>query len=146
MTYCISISRGCIHCIFTLLSGIPLVLIIHENVAFYMANEIPLTRCKWLSTFIIDIKPYENFLNGLLEYLVKDRITAHSIEQFYDLPSKQDYRRIIKGLKGKIVSLLNDQHTLVENYLKLHNIHTKIKRSPIPIKGKGLSYLLGTAT
>ena len=46
----------------------------------------------------------------------------------------------------QIVPLLNDQQTLVENYIELHAIHTKMKRSLIPIIGKGLSYLFGTAT
>ena len=68
--------------------------------AFHKSNEIALTRFKWLSTFIIDLKPYENFLNRLSEDLGKARIAAHSIEQFYDFPSKQDYGRIIKGFKA----------------------------------------------
>ena len=68
------------------------------------------------------------------------------MNNFYDFPSKQDSGRIIKGLKGQIVALLNDQHTLVENYIELHAIHTKMTRSLIPIIGKGLSYLFGTAT
>ena len=111
----------------------------HENVAFHKVNEIGLTRSKWLSTFIIDLKPYENFLNKLSEELGNVGIAAHSSVQFYDYPSKQDYRQIIKGSKGEIVALLNDQHTLVENYTELHAIHTKIKRAVIPIIVKVLT-------
>ena len=96
---------------FTLFSGLTLALVIYENVA--LTNEIALTRSKWLSTFTIDLKPYEIFLNKLLEDLGKARITAHCIEQFYDFPSKQDYGGIVKGLKGESVALLNDQQTLV---------------------------------
>ena len=81
--------------LFTLFPGLSLVLIIYENVAFHKANEIALTRSKWLCTFIIDLKPYENFLNRLSDDLGKARITAYSVEQFYDFPSKQDYGRII---------------------------------------------------
>ena len=77
----------------------------------------------------------------LSEDLGKAGTAAHSIEQFYDFPSTQDYGQIIKGLKGEIVALVNDQHTLVENYIELHAIHTKIKRSLI----KGLNYLFGAA-
>ena len=80
----------------------------------------------------------------MLEDLGKARIAAHSIEQFYDFHSKEDYGRIIKELKGEIVALLNDQHTLVENYKKVHVIYTKMKSSLIPIIGKSLSYLFGT--
>ena len=47
--------------LFTLFSWLILALLIHKNVAFHKANEIALTRSKWLSTFIIDLKPYENF-------------------------------------------------------------------------------------
>ena len=94
---------------FTLFSGLTLGLIIHENVAFHKANEIVLTRSKWLSTFIIYLKPHENFLNRLSEDLGNARIAAHSIEHIYDFPSKQDYVRIIKGLNGEVVALVNDQ-------------------------------------
>ena len=54
---------GKIHFIvlFTLFPGLTPALIIHQNVAFHKANEITLTRSKWLSTFIIDFKPHENF-------------------------------------------------------------------------------------
>ena len=79
------------------------------------------------------------------EDLGKARFTAHSIEQFYDFPSKQDQWGIITGLKGEIVVLLNDQHTLVENYIDLHATHTQMKSSLIPIIAKIPSYLLGTA-
>ena len=131
--------------LFTLFPGITPVLVIQENVVFHKSNEIALTRPKWLSTFIINLKPYKNFLNKLPEDLRKAKLTVHSIEQFYDF-SKQDHRGIMKELKGEIVALLNDQHILVENNTELHAIHTKMKRSLIRIIGKGLGYLLGTAT
>ena len=118
--------------LFSLFSGLTPALIIHENVAFHKANEIALTRSKYLFTFIIDLKPYETSYIGV------------RIEQFFDYPSKQDYRRIIQGLKGKIVAILNHQYTLVENYIELHVIHAEMKRSLIPIIGKGISYLFGT--
>ena len=132
--------------LFTLFPGQTPLLIIHENVAFHKANEIALTRSKWLSTFIINLKPYENFLNKLLEDLGKAKITAYSIQQFYDFPSKQDYKGITNELKGEIVALQNDEQTLVANYVELHAKCTKMKRSLISIIGKGLNYLFGTAT
>ena len=74
--------------LFAQFSGLTPALIIHENVAIHKANKTALTRPKWLSTFIIDLKPYENFLNKLSEDLGKDRLTANSIEKFYDFPSQ----------------------------------------------------------
>ena len=86
----------------SLFSGLTLALVIHENVASHKANEIALTRSKWSSTLIIYLNPYKNFLNKLSEDLGKARITAYSIDQCYDFPSKQDNRRIIMGLKGRL--------------------------------------------
>ena len=83
--------------LFTPFPGLTLALKIHENAAFCKTNEIAPTRSKWLSRFTVDLNPYEDFLNTLSEDLGKARIIAHSIEQFYDFPSKQDYGRIIKG-------------------------------------------------
>ena len=77
-------------------------LIINKNVVFHKANEIALTRSKWFSAFIINLKPYENFLNKLSEDLGKPRITAYSTEQFYDLSSNQDYRGIFKDWKVRL--------------------------------------------
>ena len=74
--------------LFILYSGLTLALIMHENVGFPKANEIALTRSKWLSTFITDLKLYEMCLNKLSEDMGKARKVAHSIEQFYDFPSK----------------------------------------------------------
>ena len=58
----------------------------------------------------------------------KATIADHSIEQFYDFPSKQNYGQIIKRLKGEIVDLLNDQHTPVDNCIELHANTHKIKK------------------
>ena len=49
-------------------------------------------------------------------------------------------------MKGEIVALQHGQHTLVENYIELHAIHTKMKSYLISIIGKGLSYLMRTTT
>ena len=49
--------------LFTPFSGLTPALIVNENVALHKTNEVALTRSKWLSTFVIDLKPYENFLS-----------------------------------------------------------------------------------
>ena len=68
--------------LFTLFPALTPALIIHENVAFHKANEIALTRSKWLSTFIINLMSHENFLKRVSEDLGKGKITAYSIEKF----------------------------------------------------------------
>ena len=44
-------------------------------------------------------------------------------------------------MKGEIVALPKDKHILVENYIELHAMHPKMKRSLIPVIGKVLDYL-----
>ena len=132
--------------LFTLLSELTQALIVHENVAFHMINEITLMRSKWLTTFVIDLKPYKNFLTKLSNNLDKARTAADTIDQFYEAPSKQDFRSVIAGLRTEIATLQKDLMNLVESYIDLHAMHTRIQRSLIPIIGKGLSFLFGTAT
>ena len=71
--------------LFTLLSELTKALIVHENVAFHMINEIALIRSKWLTTFVIDLKPYENFLTKLSNDLDKARTAAHKLISFMKL-------------------------------------------------------------
>ena len=52
-----------------LLSGLTQALIVYENVAFHKTNEVTLTISKWYFTFVVDLKPYENFLNKLSDDL-----------------------------------------------------------------------------
>ena len=132
--------------LFTLLPELTQTLIVCENVAFHMINEIVHTRSKVLTTFVIDIKPYKNFLTKLSNDLDKARTAAHTIDQFYEAPSKQDFRSVIAGFKAEIATLQKDQMNLVESYIDLHAIHTRIQRSLISIIGKSLSFLFGTAT
>ena len=49
---------------------------------------------QWLSTFIIDLKVYGNFLARLEENVEKSWIAVHTVK-FYDYPSKQDFENII---------------------------------------------------
>ena len=132
--------------LFTLLSELTQALIGCANVTFHMINEIALTRSKWLTTFVIDLKPFENFLTKLSNDLDKARPAAHTIDPFYEASSKQDFKSVIAGLGAEIATLQNDQMNLVESYVDLHAIHTRIQKSLIPIIGKGLNFLSGTAT
>ena len=52
--------------------------------ALHKAIEVALTRSKWLSKFLMDLKPHENFLNRLSEDLGNAGIVAHRTEQFYE--------------------------------------------------------------
>ena len=66
--------------LFALLSGLTQTLIAYENVAFHKTNEVALSRSKWLSTFVIDVKPYEKILSKLSDDLKKAGIAAHTVD------------------------------------------------------------------
>ena len=78
--------------LFTLLSGLTQTLIVYENVAFHKTNEVAITRSKWLATFVIDLKCDENVLSKLSDDLRKADIAAHTVDQLYKSPSKQDFK------------------------------------------------------
>ena len=99
--------------LFVLLSGLTQTLIIYENVAFHKTKKIALTRSKWLSTFVIDLKPNENILSKLSDDLRKDGIAAHTVDHLYESPSKQDFKSVIAGLKAEIVALQEGKVNLV---------------------------------
>ena len=46
-------------------------LLITQNVAFQKVNEITTTHSRWLVTFIIDLEPYEHFINKIEDDFVK---------------------------------------------------------------------------
>ena len=53
---------------------------------------------------------------------------------------------LIAGLKAEIIALQEDKVNLVGSYTDLHTVHSRVQRSLIPIIGKGLNFLFGTAT
>ena len=68
------------------------------------------------------------------------------MDQLYESTSKQDFMSVNAILKAEIVALQEDKVNLVKSYIDLHAIHSKVQRSLIPIIGKGLNFLFGTAT
>ena len=71
--------------LFNLLSGLTQTLTVYENVAFHKTNEVALTRSKWLSTFVIDLNPYENFSSKISDDLRKAGTAAHTVDYFMNL-------------------------------------------------------------
>ena len=60
----------------------------HENVIFHKANEIALTRSKWLFTFVIDLATYVQLLSKLSLDVHRLSAAFDSIMQHYDHPEK----------------------------------------------------------
>ena len=98
-----------------------------------------------MSTFVIDLKPYENSLSKLSDDFKKVGLAAHTVHKLYESP-KQYFMSVIAGLKAEIVALQENKVYLVGRYIDLHAIHSRVQRSLIPVIGKGLNFLFGTAT
>ena len=130
----------------TLFSGLTHGLSMHENVIFHKANEIALTRSKWLFTFVIDLVPYEQLLNKLSLDVHGASATFDSIRQHYDHPEKQGFLNVFKGLEKEINSLRSNKVYVIESYIGYLAIQGRLKKSLIPIVGKAVGYLFGTAT
>ena len=47
--------------LFTVCFRLPRALVVYKNVAFHKASYTALLQSKWLSTFKINLKPYDNF-------------------------------------------------------------------------------------
>ena len=94
----------------TLFSGLTHGLSMHENVIFHKANEIALTRSKWLFTFVIDLSPYEPLLSKLSLDVHRASATFDSIRQHYDHPEKWGFLNVFKGLEKEINSLRSDKY------------------------------------
>ena len=93
----------------TLFSVLTNGLVIHENVAFHKVNDISLTRSKWLTTFVIDLNPFQHFLEKLSFNLQRSSTAANNVEKLYDYPSQHDYHHILLGLQKEITSLREQQ-------------------------------------
>ena len=73
------------------LLGLMEALAIYENVVFHKENEVAITGCKWLFTYVIDLNPYENFLTRLAIDVENISIVAGNLVQFYDTPSQKAF-------------------------------------------------------
>lgn len=63
---------------------------ISENVVFDKVTTITTTRSRWLVTFVIDLKPFELFINKLSIDILKSSSLAQEVVRRYDKPGKEN--------------------------------------------------------
>ena len=80
-------------------------LIIHENVIFQKVNEITLTRSKWLVTFVLDLKPYSNFLQKLSSDIAEANQLSTRLLRKYEQPERNRFRDTFLSLKREVFRL-----------------------------------------
>ncbi|VDI37820.1 Hypothetical predicted protein [Mytilus galloprovincialis] len=136
------------------LFGLTSQFIVKENVMFQKIKEIATTRSNWLITFVVDLEPFELFLNKIEQDLGKALLATQKVyttSMFYT-PEKKHILATILSLQREVEGLNRTRdylHSQFNDYKSLHYDETakfRTKRSLFPIIGKALSFLFGTVS
>ena len=127
-----------------LLFGLSESLVIQENVVFRRLHEVQTTKSRWLLTFVLDLKPYENFLGKISNDIEQAKRVAYQVFQKYVPPEKQGFLDALKGLKGELEVIKDTHKGLVNNFFNYKSITTRSKRAIFDFVGKISSVLFGT--
>ena len=137
------------------LFGLTRQFLLKENVLFHKVKEVTTTRSQWLITFVMDLDPFEHFLNKLAlnineTFLVTGRV--HTIANFYT-PEKKRFLSTMLSIQAELKQLNKTKKEIFEkfqDYKSMYYDYTttkfRTKRSLIPIVGKVLSFLFGTVS
>ena len=74
--------------VLSLLAGICQAVLIHENVVFYKTNDITTTPARWMITMVIDLNPFDLFINEIHRD-IQNAGVAKAIVEYYEAPKKQ---------------------------------------------------------
>ena len=103
----------------TFLLGVVHALVIHENIVFYKQNEVSITHSDWLLTFVIDLKPYENFLEKLSYDVQKASLITLHLVQIYKEPQRHGFLNAFQNLQAEIYELQAAQTSILESYIDI---------------------------
>ena len=118
---------------------------ISENVVFDKVNTIATTRSMWLVTFVIDLRPFELFINRLFGDILKSSSLAQEVIKRYDRPGKENFMNIFSNLRSEFQSLMVTEVSILDTFKDYQTLHRQ-KRSVLPIVGKAMNFLFGTIT
>ena len=65
---------------------------ISENVVF--DEDTTITRSRWLVTFVIDLKPFELFINRLFSDILQSSSLAQDVLRRYDRHGKENFMNL----------------------------------------------------
>lgn len=127
------------------LLGMAYPIIVQENVVFKKTHDISITQSQWLITFVIDLVPYEQFLNELAGDIGNISITTSQLQKY---PSKD--RNKFSDTFSRLaieVSTLQDTYNFIRESFTEHNVLSKkVKRSIFSFVGSAMSFLFGTVS
>ena len=113
---------------------------ISENVVFDKVTTITTTRSRWLVTFVIDLKPFELFINRLFSDILQSSSLAQEILRRCDRPGKENFMNIFSNLKSEFQSLMVMQNSILDTFKDYQTLHRQ-KRSVLPVIGKAMNFL-----
>ena len=89
---------------------------ISENVVFHKVTTITPTRSRWLVTFVIDLKPFELFINRLFSDILQSSSLAQEILRRYDRHGKENLMNIFSNLKSEFQSLMVMHNFILDTF------------------------------
>ena len=121
---------------------------VSENVIFRKTREVSITQARWLFTFVIDLGAYESFAKQIRVELFK---SEEVLENLKLVPVGQgQYEKLLNSYREEVQSMKTIYYmtmTGIKEILSLREKATRrTKRTLVPLVGKGLSFLFGTAT
>lgn len=118
----------------------------HQSVIFHKTNQVSIANSRWLATFTIDLRNFENFITKLTLDLTDIKILANKISEKYSTPSQTHYLVPFQHLEDELRSLATMRQNIVDTYFDYKSVGSRQKRSLLPIVGKLLSLTFGTLT
>jgi len=119
--------------------------LIRQSVVFQKRNEISLTQSQWLASFIIDLKPFDEFLVKLQSDIETVQSEVTGILDKYVQPKHLQYQNTFGALNKEIDFLKELRYGLAIQVNDYRHI-SKNKRSVLPFVGDALSFLFGTVS
>ncbi|XP_071084800.1 uncharacterized protein [Haliotis cracherodii] len=120
--------------------------IMYENIIFQKLNDITTTRSKWLVTFVIDLKPYDQFIGKCRYNINQVAMMIRQLLSRYHSNQSTGILSMYTKLDEEIIRLNATLNDLVDNFSEYSRLRTRPKRSLLPFVGSALSFLFGTVS
>jgi hypothetical protein len=129
-----------------ILIGVASGVFIHENVIFRRLNDFTTTRSKWTISFVLDLKPYGNFIDKLSENINNATIVARNLLSRYHSPEGKGFMKMFLNIEREIKGLNATRNGILKTFTEYKQLHRRSKRSLFPFVGSALGYLFGTVS
>lgn len=116
---------------------------INENVIFQKTNDITVTHAKWLASFVIDLKPFNMFLDKLSEDISTAMLTSNTVLHKFKGKNMTEFSTTLLALQKEVAYLNETRNFICEGIKEYRLLPRRERRSLIPIIGEALSWAFG---